>query len=80
MKYPFQIIFLFSLLPAVSLFAMGSKVEMKPAGIIKPGIVNMEYQKYAGYNRGELTGYHYFVYTISDDGKTMVLHRGFAAD
>ncbi len=64
------------IIPAASIRAMGSYVKLQPAAVKKPKITQMEYQKYAVINGGEITGYAYFVYKLNRGGNTMDLYVG----
>lgn len=60
------------LVTSVSLLsAMGNKVEVKPAGMKKFDIKNMEYEKFVTYVGDAVKNYSYEVYKISSDGKIM---------
>ena len=53
------------------LSAMGNKDGVKPVGMKKFDIKNMEYEKFVTYIGDEVKNYSYVVYIISSDGKVM---------
>jgi len=65
------------LLCACMLFGLGlNSSGFKPSGIRKPHFQDLEYEKYAVYNAGEISSYIIDLYRIAPDSSTLTVYSG----